>query len=160
MDSSGPLDTTGPQPPGAPRWVAQFHDPATGGWRIGAESPYRAPVAYAIGEMAQTLRARGEEVAVTLWGPDAPDGWRRHDSPLTPPPASPASTAAPRSQGPTRLTERMTDRRQQVLLAGLGKAGVYELTDGDEAAVQRIVDTLDETTVRTLARWLAHGGTE
>ncbi|MFJ4687127.1 hypothetical protein [Streptomyces sp. NPDC088789] len=159
-----------PQPPGTPRWVAMFYEPASASWRIGAESPYRAPVTYALGEMAQTLRARGEAVTVSLWGPER-GGWRCHDSPLAAPdaplaPDAPDTTEAPTAPerpivaGSAKLAERMTDRRQQVLLAGLGQAGVYDLTPEDEAAVAEIVDRLDETAVRRLAHWLARPGAQ
>ncbi|MFJ5260926.1 hypothetical protein ACIQAC_10740 [Streptomyces sp. NPDC088387] len=160
MENS-PRNAASPQPPGTPRWVAMFYEPTAAEWRVGAESPYRAPVAYAIGEMAQTLRARGDELAVSLWGPE--DGrWRRHDAPT----AADAGTGtgvgvSPSSEGPrapAKLAERMTDRRQQVLLAGLSKAGVYDLAADDDTAVRNIVDRLDETTVRRLAHWLAIAG--
>ena len=49
----------------------------------------------------------------------------------------------------------MHDRRHQALMAGLGKAGLYDLAADDVAAVRTLVDRLDETTVRTLADWLA-----
>ncbi|MEV5314481.1 hypothetical protein [Streptomyces sp. NPDC052610] len=53
----------------------------------------------------------------------------------------------------------MTDRRHQVLMAGLGKAGLHDLTDDDRTAVHTLVDRLDETTVRRLAGWLTTAGT-
>jgi hypothetical protein len=49
----------------------------------------------------------------------------------------------------------MHDRRHQALMAGLSKAGLYDLAPDDVAAVRTVVDRLDETTVRTLAHWLA-----
>ncbi|QFR02838.1 hypothetical protein F9278_26890 [Streptomyces phaeolivaceus] len=52
----------------------------------------------------------------------------------------------------------MTDRRQQVLMAGLGKAGLYDLAPDDLAAVQAVVDGLDETAVRRIAHWLTVAG--
>ncbi|MGX1132107.1 hypothetical protein RKD49_004297 [Streptomyces glaucescens] len=144
------------RPPGPPRWVLLIHQPASASWRVCAESPYRGPVRYALGEMTQTLRARGESTAVTLWGPK--DGaWHRYDTEA--PARTPAATGtAPRPE-PARLAERMTDRRHQVLMAGLGKAGLYDLTDDDWTAVHTLVDRLDETTVRRLAQWLTTAGT-
>jgi hypothetical protein len=56
------------------------------------------------------------------------------------------------------LAERMDSRRRQVLLAGLGKAGLFDLAPDDEAAVQALVERLDETTVRKVAQWLAAAG--
>jgi hypothetical protein len=61
----------------------------------------------------------------------------------------------PPKKEPTKLAERMYDRRHQVLMAGLSKAGLYDLAPDDVTAVQTLVDRLDETTVRTLADWLA-----
>ncbi|GEC10178.1 hypothetical protein SSP24_78330 [Streptomyces spinoverrucosus] len=144
-----------PQPPGTPRWVAMFYEPSSASWRVGAQSPYRVPVLYALGEMTQTLRARGEDPAVTLWGPK--DGaWQRMDAPgaveATPAAAPEPPTGTPAQ--PTKLAERMTDRRHQVLVAALNRAGLYDLAPDDETAVQAVVDQLDETTVRRVAHWL------
>jgi hypothetical protein len=111
-------------------------------------------VQYALGEMALTVRARGGDFAVGLWGPK--DGaWQRFD-------VSTANTMAPEPpsagpEEPSTLTERMSGRRQQVLLAGLSKAGLYDLAPDDHAAVQALVERLDETTVRKVAQWLAAG---
>ncbi|MER6955755.1 hypothetical protein [Streptomyces sp. NPDC000618] len=169
-----------PQPPGAPRWVAMFYDPPSASWRQAADSPDRTPVLYAIGEMTQVKRARGDEAIVALWGPKSGEGgeareageWERFDPAVSeavseavsgsetaaspPPPADSALQGAPRSasQGHAKLVERMEDRRQQVLMAGLGKAGLYELTPEDEAAVKALVDHVDETTLRRVAHWL------
>lgn len=148
-----------PQPGGAPRWVALYHRASSASWEVCAESPHRAPVRYALGEMAQTVRARGGELAVSLWGPK--DGaWQRFDATVTR-----AETAAPAPAPPTDgpkepsvLAERMDSRRRQVLLAGLGKAGLFDLAPDDEAAVQALVERLDETTVRKVAQWLAAAG--
>ncbi|MGW0335897.1 hypothetical protein ACWD0J_29215 [Streptomyces sp. NPDC003011] len=164
-----------PRPPGSPRWVALFHRPDSASWQVGAQAPDRSPVLYALGEMTQTLRARGEEVTVALWGPKD-DDWHRYDvpAPAAPPrtsppapapalapapaplsaPAAPQEAAAPAKE-PGKLAERMHDRRHQALLAGLSKAGLYDLAPDDVAAVRTVVDRLDEATVRTLAHWLA-----
>ncbi|MEV2211067.1 hypothetical protein AB0H86_06140 [Streptomyces sp. NPDC050997] len=150
------------RPQGTPRWVALFYRPDTASWQLGAESPDRSPVLYALGEMTQTLRARGDEVTVALWGPKDED-WHRYDASATPvtPTTSPTPTPAeetkkePLKKEPTKLAERMHDRRHQVLMAGLSKAGRYDLAPDDVTAVQTLVDRLDETTVRTLANWLA-----
>ncbi|MEU3613030.1 hypothetical protein ABZ725_12080 [Streptomyces sp. NPDC006872] len=162
-----------PQPPGAPRWVAMFYDPPSASWRQAADSPDRTPVLYAIGEMTQVKRARGDEAIVALWGPkggevgavDEAGEWERFDpavseavsGPETASPPTPADGAAlpGASQGHAKLAERMEDRRQQVLMAGLGKAGLYDLTPDDEAAVKALVDHVDETTLRRVAHWLA-----
>ncbi|MEU4034207.1 hypothetical protein [Streptomyces collinus] len=166
-----------PRPPGAPRWVAMFHRPSDDSWRVAAESPDRAPVLYAVGDMAQTVRARGDEVAVALWGPR--DGaWHRFETPAAqaPAPAAPASAQAPasgpsprpaeepgagvqklaeRAEEPVKLAERMADRRHQVLMAGLSRAGLYDLSPEDEPAVRALVERLDEPTVRRVAHWLS-----
>ncbi|WP_062645100.1 hypothetical protein [Streptomyces maremycinicus] len=161
-----------PRPPGEPRWVAMFYDPASASWRPGAESPDRTPVLYAIGEMTQVKRARGDEVAVALWGPN--DGeWHRFDpstaTTTATSTAASAAAAAPDAAPPppgdgearvghARLTERMEDRRHQVLMTGLGKAGLYDLSPDDVTAVRTLVDRVDEATLRRIAHWLALAG--
>ncbi|MEU2281389.1 hypothetical protein ABZ614_05340 [Streptomyces sp. NPDC013178] len=152
-----------PQPPGAPRWAAMFYDPASASWRLAAESPDRTPVLYAIGEMAQVKRARGDEVAVALWGPQ--DGaWRRFDASASTSDAVPDAAPRPPSSedavrpAPGKLAERMEDRRHQVLMAGLSKAGLYDLAPDDVTAVRTLVDRLDETTLRRVAHWMAVAG--
>lgn len=153
-----------PQPPGAPRWAAMFYEPSSSTWRLGAESPDRSPVLYAIGEMAQVKRARGDEVVVALWGPK--DGaWQRFDSAAAVPDAAASPGTAPpapspSTEQPAKLAERMHDRRHQVLMAGLSKAGLYDLTPDDVTAVQTLVDQVDEATLRRLAHWMAAAGTE
>ncbi|WP_251094152.1 hypothetical protein [Streptomyces sp. Caat 7-52] len=143
-----------PRPPGEPRWVAMFHEPAQDTWRVGAESSYRSPVLYAVGDMTQTVRARGDEVTVALWGPE--DGaWRLYDTPSATAPAPAQKRPAPGSHEPARLAERMTDRRHQVLMAGLSKAGLYDLSPEDGEAVRALADRLDEPTVRRVAHWLS-----
>ncbi|MGX5214226.1 hypothetical protein ACWKT3_37000 [Streptomyces violaceus] len=148
-----------PEPQGDPRWVAMLYRPAAKSWRAAAESPHRSPVLYALGEMTQTMRARGDEVTVALWGPK--DGaWQLFDTPLkqaaTPQPTSPEAESPGE---PTLLAERMTGRRHQVLMAGLSKAGLYDLTPEDDTTVQALVERLDEPTVRRVAQWLAVAGT-
>ncbi|GHI06392.1 hypothetical protein AQI88_18790 [Streptomyces cellostaticus] len=148
-----------PQPPGVPRWVAMFYQPAQASWRVGAESPDRAPVLYAVGDMAQTVRARGDEVTVALWGPR--DGtWQRFDTPAGKAAAPSAQPSPQRPEEPVRLAERMSDRRHQVLMAGLSKAGLYDLSPEDEEAVRALVEGLDEPTVRRVAHWLSAAGGE
>ncbi|MGY5103347.1 hypothetical protein ACWC19_22615, partial [Streptomyces sp. 900105245] len=60
--------------------------------------------------------------------------------------------------GPAVLAERMTDRRHQVLMAGLSKAGLYDLGPEDGEAVRVLADRLDEPTVRRVAHWLSVAG--
>ncbi|MFF9770244.1 hypothetical protein ACF1GT_27325 [Streptomyces sp. NPDC014636] len=143
-----------PRPPGEPRWVAMFHEGAQDSWTMGAESPYRDPVLYAVGAMAQTVRARGEEMAVALWGPEE-GAWRLFDSPSATTPAPAPERPASGSAEPARLAERMTGRRHQVLMAGLSKAGLYDLTPEDGEAVRTLAERLDEPTVRRVADWLS-----
>jgi hypothetical protein len=142
-----------------------FHQPSQGTWTVGAESPDRDPVLYAVGDMTQTVRARGEEVTVALWGPK--DGaWRLYDTPAAKEPAPaasagrPGSGSGPGSSEPASLAERMTDRRHQVLMAGLSKAGLYDLSAEDGEAVRAMADLLDEPTVRRVAHWLSAAGGE
>ncbi|MET9011820.1 hypothetical protein ABZX74_12975 [Streptomyces olivaceoviridis] len=52
----------------------------------------------------------------------------------------------------------MTDRRHQVLMAGLGKAGLYDLVPEDDEAVRALADRLDEPTVRRVAHRPAAAG--
>ncbi|WP_159770848.1 hypothetical protein [Streptomyces sp. HM190] len=162
--------TPSPQPTGAPRWVAMFYEPSSSSWKAGAQSPYRSPVLYAVGEMTQTLRARGEDPAVELWGPGGDPGgggdgdghWERYDPAVLTAdavPPRPSDRAAAPAAKPSTLAERMTGRRQQVLMAGLGKAGLYDLAPDDVAAVRAVVDGLDETTVRRVAHWLTVAST-
>ncbi|MFG2790012.1 hypothetical protein [Streptomyces sp. NPDC048419] len=148
-----------PQPTGDPRWVALFHGSSSGSWQVCAESPHRAPVQYALGEMAHTVRARGGALAVSLWGPKD-GGWQRFDVSAAPAAAAPAPRPSAGPEEPSRLSERMDARKRQVLMAGLSKAGLYDLTADDHTAVQELVDRLDETTVRRVAGWLALGGGE
>ncbi|MGW2422093.1 hypothetical protein ACWC0C_23050 [Streptomyces sp. NPDC001709] len=152
-----------PRPPGVPRWVAMFHQPSLDSWTVGAESPDRAPVLYAVGDMTQTLRARGEEVTVALWGPRE-GAWHFFDTPAAkaPAPAPPASSGgpAPGAGEPAKLAERMTGRRHQVLLAGLSRAGLYDLSPEDGEAVRTMAELLDEPTVRRVAHWLSVAGGE
>ncbi|GGY29799.1 hypothetical protein [Streptomyces djakartensis] len=145
-----------PRPQGTPRWVAMCHRPSDGSWRAAAESPHRAPVLYALGEMTQTLRARGEDAGFALWGP-RDGGWHLYDAPLRQPASPQPSPEAP-ARAPSGLAERMTGRRHQVLLAGLGKAGLYDLSPEDENTVQALVERLDEAAVRRVAHWLAAAG--
>ncbi|MET9073468.1 hypothetical protein [Streptomyces sp. NPDC004232] len=143
-----------PCPPGAPRWVAMFRPPAQDSWTVGAESPDRGPVLYAVADMTRTVRARGEEVTVALWGPEN-GAWRLFDAPAGRAPAAPADGPAPGAAAPAVLAERMTDRRHQVLMAGLGKAGLHDLSAEDDEAVRVLADLLDEPTVRRVAHWLS-----
>ncbi|MEU7557392.1 hypothetical protein [Streptomyces eurythermus] len=147
-----------PRPPGEPRWVAMFRGPDGVTWTVGAQSPYREPVLYAVGDMTRTLRARGDEVTVALWGPEN-GAWHLFDAPsaATGAPA-PEPSAPPVPPEPARLAERMTDRRHQVLLAGLDRAGLYDLGPEDAEAVRVLADRLDEPTVRRVAHWLATAG--
>ncbi|WP_245936519.1 hypothetical protein [Streptomyces cahuitamycinicus] len=145
-----------PRPQGAPRWVALFYRPAAGSWRTAAQSPHRSPVLYALGEMTRAVRARGDEVTVALWGPK--DGaWHRFD---TPPQKTPVHRPDPEpSPGePATLAERMTGRRHQVLMAGLTKAGLYDLSPEDDTTVQALAERLDEAAVRRVAHWLTTAG--
>ncbi|WP_094218639.1 hypothetical protein [Streptomyces diastatochromogenes] len=132
-----------------------FYQPSKAAWQVGAESPERTPVLYAVGDMAQTVRARGDVVTVALWGPQ--DGaWHRVDTPAAKPSAPEPSPERPAE--PVKLAERMSDRRHQVLMAGLSKAGLYDLSPEDAEAVRALVDRLDEPTVRRVAHWLSTAG--
>ncbi|MFD9980160.1 hypothetical protein ACFWZJ_07205 [Streptomyces massasporeus] len=137
-----------------------FYRPATNSWRTAAQSPHRTPVLYALGEMTRTLRARGDEVTVALWGPR--DGaWHRFDTPqrrttTSQPIPDPGPQSSPAE--PAKLTERLTGRRHQVLMSGLTKAGLYNLSPEDDTTVRALVERLDEAAVRRVAHWLATAG--
>ncbi|MFE0727517.1 hypothetical protein ACFW2X_04540 [Streptomyces antibioticus] len=150
-----------PQPPGPPRWAAMFYDPASSSWLLGAESPDRGPVLYAVGEMTQAGRTRGDEVTVELWGPRE-GAWHRFEAPTPTPTPTPTSAVAPEREAapasPGKLAERMEDRRHQVLMAGLGRAGLHDLDPADVTAVRTLVDGVDETTLRRIAHWLDLAG--
>jgi hypothetical protein len=121
--------------------------------------------------MAQTLRARGDEVSFALWGPKDGD-WHRFDTelrqavpsrPAREAPSGPDAPAVPDAAGasatePAQLAERMTGRRHQVLMSGLSKAGLYDLSPEDDATVRALVERLDEAAVRRVAHWLAAAG--
>jgi hypothetical protein len=117
-------------------------------------------VLYAVAEMTRTVRARGEEVTVALWGPEN-GAWRLFGTPGPAdrtPTASSADGPAPGAAAPTVLAQRMTGRRHQVLMAGLGKAGLHDLSAEDGEAVRVLADRLDEPTVRRVAHWLSAAG--
>ncbi|MFJ9117669.1 hypothetical protein ACIRJO_19180 [Streptomyces sp. NPDC102394] len=115
---------------------------------------------YALAEMAHTVRARGGDLEVTLWGPRA-GAWERFDAfaaTTATAPVPKAEEVEASSSGPerlSRLTERMDGRRRQVLVASLGKAGLHDLGPDDFGAVEALAERLDETTVRRVAHWLA-----
>jgi hypothetical protein len=106
--------------------------------------------------MTQTLRARGDEVTFALWGPKDGD-WHRFDTPLKQAAASRPAPEAPAAE-PAGLAERMTGRRHQVLMSGLSKAGLYDLSLEDDATVRALAERLDEAAVRRVAHWLAAAG--
>ncbi|WP_416485548.1 hypothetical protein [Streptomyces sp. CL12] len=153
-----------PPPSGAPRWVAMVHEAARDSWVPAAQSPHRTPVLYAVGEMTRTVRARGAELTLALWGPGG-GGWRLYGTPEEKAAAEPGDSAEPREPSetsetpetgePDKLTERMTNRRHQVLTAALSRAGLYDLAPEDGAAVRALAGRLDEPTVRRVAHWLA-----
>ncbi|MET8681147.1 hypothetical protein ABZW18_27110 [Streptomyces sp. NPDC004647] len=143
-----------PEPPGSPRWVAMFYQPATASWKVGAEAPHRSSVLYALGQMQQTIRARGEDPTVDLWGPDH-GVWKRFDTPAAAAPVAAPQPPSGKQRETGKLGERMSDRRHQTLMAGLSKACLYDLAPEDSAAIQALVDQLDEDTVRRVAYWLA-----
>jgi hypothetical protein len=139
-----------------------FYQPAARTWRAAAESPHRSPVLHALGEMTQTLRARGDEGSFALWGPEG-GAWHRFETPLqsdTPLKQAASSQSVPETSAgePAPLAERMTGRRHQVLMSGLSKAGLYDLSPEDDATVQALVERLDEAAVRRVAHWLAAAG--
>ncbi|MEV7750317.1 hypothetical protein [Streptomyces griseofuscus] len=160
-----------PPPSGAPRWVAMVHEAARDSWVPAAQSPYRAPVLYAVGEMTRTVRARGAELTLALWGPGGGD-WRLYGTPEekaaaerpvvrderggSAEPGEPSETSeTSETSEPDKLAERMTNRRHQVLTAALSGAGLYDLAPEDGAAVRALAGRLDEPTVRRVAHWLA-----
>jgi hypothetical protein len=143
-------------PPGEPRYVAAFYQPASG-WTLAAQSPCRGPVDYAVAAMIQTVQARGQAPAVEIWGPSEDRRkWRRLDA-FRARSGTVGAQPAPvgRQSERSAREERLRDRRHQVLLAALGAAGLTDLGAADSAAMAQIVDALDEEAVRAIARWLA-----
>jgi hypothetical protein len=134
-----------------------FRRPGGDSWAVGAESPHRTPVLYAVGDMTRTVRARGEEPAIALWGP-RDGGWHLFDTPAAAKAPVPEQPAARGPGEPEQLAQRMTGRRHQVLMAGLSKAGLYDLSPEDGEAVRVLADRLDEPTVRRVAHWLSVAG--
>jgi hypothetical protein len=84
----------------------------------------------------------------------------RFGAPNGKPPAPAPEPSPGNPEGSNKLAERMADRRHQVLMAGLSKAGLYDLSPEDVEAVQAIVDRLGEPTVRRVAHWLSAAGGE
>ncbi|MEV6313875.1 hypothetical protein [Streptomyces sp. NPDC051776] len=134
-----------------------FYRPSSKSWHVAAESAHRSPVQYALGEMSRTTRARGEKAATELWGPEN-GSWKRFAASAPEPPKTAPEPEPDKPRGHARHVERMADRRQQALMAGLSKAGIYDLAPEDTAAIQALVDTLDEASVRRVAHWLAAAG--
>lgn len=143
-------------PPGEPRFVAAFYQPASG-WKVAAESTAREPVDYAVSAMIRTVRSRGETPTVEVWGPSEDGrGWQRLDTVSGRRGSAPAQSAAvaERPAGSAR-EERLRDRRHQVLLAALASAGLTDLGPADTSAIVDIVDGVSEDAVRRIAFWLS-----
>ncbi|WP_329223937.1 hypothetical protein OG352_23820 [Streptomyces sp. NBC_01485] len=140
-----------------------FYDASSASWRQAAESPDRTPVLFAIGEMTQVRRARGDEMTVDLWGPKG-GAWQRFDSASQAAVETSVEASAESSvddvvrPGHPNFAERMEGRRHQVLMAGLSKAGLYDLSPDDVTAVRALVEQVDETTLRRVVRWMAVAG--
>lgn len=146
-------------PDGPPRFAAVFDHPDNG-WHLAVEGSSREPVDYAVAEMITTVQARGQSSSFEMWGP-TPDGreWQ-HLGSLTRGPGKSAPGEA-RTEQPQRSarTARLLDRRHQVLTSALSGAGldITESEDGD--AVSRMVEALDEETVRRVGYWLGQANT-
>ncbi|MEU8832361.1 hypothetical protein [Streptomyces sp900116325] len=149
-------DTQTATPPDGPvRFVATFYQ-AESGWRLAAEAPSRGPVDYAAAEMIRTMQSRGQAPIVEIWGP-APNGtdWQRIEALAPGAGAGPVVEASEERHQHSAREERLLDRRNQVLTSALARAGLSVTQPVDDAAVARMVDVLDEETVRSVARWLS-----
>ncbi|MBT2383090.1 hypothetical protein [Streptomyces sp. ISL-11] len=142
-------------PAGEPRFVAMFYRPASG-WKVAAESSARSPVDHAVAAMIQTLHSRGEKARVEVWGPSEDGSTWRHLQSISEPPGKAASQASPVAEESPRSAreERLRDRRHQVLMAALAAVGHTKLEAADHSAVARLVDDVDEDTIRRVAQWL------
>lgn len=144
-------------PPDGPlRYVAAFYQPEGGGWRVAAEAPSRGPVDYAAAEMIRTAQSRGQAPMVEIWGPASNGKDWQHLDYLAPGPGQSSSlpdhAVLPRR---TAQADRLLDRRNQVLTSALSRSGLNISQSADDDAVGRMVEALDEETIRRVALWLS-----
>ncbi|WP_424864082.1 hypothetical protein [Streptomyces sp. MMS24-I29] len=142
------MTSTPTPPPGAPRFVAMSTD---GRRTVIADSSSREAIDLALGSMAQTVAARGEEFAVDLWGisGSSPAEWR-YDGPKN---FGGATTSVATDEIAPVLTardQREFDRRMQTLSAALGRAGIIAAA----TEIASVARPLSATNTRQVAQWL------
>lgn len=142
------MTSTPTPPPGAPRYVAMSTD---GSRAVIAESPARDAITLALGAMAQTVAARGEEFSVALWGPSeiSPAEWQYDDTKTFGGTINSAATEAI-SPALTARDQREFDQRMQTLSAALGRAGITAAA----TEVASVARPLTAASTRQIARWL------
>ncbi|MFD4178541.1 hypothetical protein [Streptomyces anulatus] len=146
-------------PDGPPRFIAAFYE-VQFGWRIAAEAPARGPVDYAAAEMIRTVQSRGQLPHVEIWGPGTKgEEWQLLDTPTPGKQAGSARESLPEQPQRSARTERVRDRRHQVLTSALARSGVDFSQPADDEAVSAMVDVLEEETLRRLALWLSQATT-
>lgn len=145
-----------PTPPdGRPRFVAVSLS-AEGAWRVVAEAPSREPVDHAVTEMTLTVQARGGAPTFEVWGPTIDGSGWQHINTIAPGHGVTASVGDV-TEEPVRSAreERLRDRRHQVLTSALVSAGVPIGQPEDDTAARRLIDAVDEDTIRRLAHWFS-----
>ncbi|MEU0002157.1 hypothetical protein ABZ069_35150 [Streptomyces microflavus] len=144
------MSSTLKPPPGTPRFVAMSRDVA-GGRTVVAESPARQAVDLALGAMAQTAAARGEEFTADLWGPSdsSPAEWR-YDGSTTYGGQTNSAAAGEIAPALTAREQREFDQRMQTLSAALGRAGITAAA----TEVASVARPLSAASTRQIAQWL------
>lgn len=149
-------DARMPTPPdGRPRFFAVSLS-TEGARRVVAEAPTREPVDHAVTEMTLTVQARGGAPTFEIWGPTTDGGGWQHIDTIAPGPGITAGVADV-AEEPVRSAreERLRDRRHQVLTSALASAGVPIGQPEDDTAIRRLIDAVDEETIRRMARWFS-----
>ncbi|MFD7860045.1 hypothetical protein ACFV6B_38070 [Streptomyces microflavus] len=135
-------------PPGAPRFLAMSTD---GSGTVIADSPARDAITLALGAMAQTAAARGEEFTADLWGPSdsSPAEWR-YDGSTTYGGTTNSAAAGEIAPALTAREQREFDQRMQTLFAALGRAGITAAA----TEVASVARPLSAASTRQIAQWL------
>ncbi|MET8502977.1 hypothetical protein [Streptomyces microflavus] len=136
-------------PPGAPRFLAMSTD---GSRTVIADSPARDAITLALGAMAQTAAARGEEFTADLWGPSdsSPAEWRYDGSKSYGGTTTDSVATEEIAPALTARDQREFDQRMQTLSAALGRAGIAAAA----TEVATVARPLSAASTRQIAQWL------